>query len=109
ALLHRLGIAPGEGDANLARALVRALASKVQTIDRVFFDWRGGRDPGPDLYRPEPFRELAHLLQGRERQPTHPYWSGEAPCSMHIDEVEAIWSAIAERDDWQPLNDKLTA
>ena len=28
---------------------------------------------------------------------------------MHIDEVEAIWSAIAERDHWQPLNDKVTA
>jgi hypothetical protein len=28
---------------------------------------------------------------------------------MHIEEVEAIWSAIAERDDWQPFNDKVTA
>jgi len=28
---------------------------------------------------------------------------------MHIDEVEAIWSAIAERDDWQPFTDKVTA
>jgi hypothetical protein len=28
---------------------------------------------------------------------------------MHIDEVEAIWSAIAERDDWQPFADKVTA
>ena len=28
---------------------------------------------------------------------------------MHIDEVEAIWSAIAERNDWQPFEDKVTA
>ena len=28
---------------------------------------------------------------------------------MHIDDVEAIWSAIAERDDWRPFEDKLTA
>jgi hypothetical protein len=28
---------------------------------------------------------------------------------MHIDEVEAIWSAIAERDDWQPFEDKVNA
>jgi hypothetical protein len=28
---------------------------------------------------------------------------------MHIDEVEAIWAAIAERDDWQPLADKIAA
>ena len=26
---------------------------------------------------------------------------------MLIDEVEAIWSAIAERDDWAPLEEKL--
>ena len=26
---------------------------------------------------------------------------------MHIEEVEAIWSAIAERDDWKPLEDKI--
>jgi hypothetical protein len=28
---------------------------------------------------------------------------------MHIDEVEAIWSAISERDDWQPFDDKVNA
>jgi len=39
----------------------------------------------------------------------HPYWSGDAPQSILIDEVEAIWAAIAERDDWQPLADKIAA
>jgi hypothetical protein len=28
---------------------------------------------------------------------------------MHIDDVEAIWSAIAEHDDWQPVEDKVRA
>jgi hypothetical protein len=28
---------------------------------------------------------------------------------MHIDEVEHIWSAIAERDDWQEFNNKVKA
>ena len=28
---------------------------------------------------------------------------------MLIDEVEAIWSAIAERDDWSLLNDKVAS
>ena len=31
------------------------------------------------------------------------------PQSMLIDEVEAIWSAIDKRDDWQPLRDKVAA
>jgi uncharacterized protein YdiU (UPF0061 family) len=109
AMLGRLGIAPEEGDREIAAALVNALASKAQPIDRVFFDWRGGRDPGPEHYPGDAFRELAALLAGRERSPTHPYWSDDAPCSMHIDEVEAIWSAIATSDDWQPFEDKVRA
>jgi hypothetical protein len=28
---------------------------------------------------------------------------------MHIEEVEAIWSAIAEHDDWGPLEAKVAA
>jgi hypothetical protein len=28
---------------------------------------------------------------------------------MLIDELEAIWSAIAERDDWAPFEAKLAA
>jgi uncharacterized protein YdiU (UPF0061 family) len=111
ALLRRLGVAPGkaEGDRALAAALVRALQSREATIDRIFFDWRGGRDPGEDRYPSEPFRALATALEGREHRPTHPYWSDAEQCSMHIDEVEAIWSAIAERDDWGPFEAKVAA
>jgi len=28
---------------------------------------------------------------------------------MHIEEVEAIWAAIAEHDDWQPFETKVAA
>jgi uncharacterized protein YdiU (UPF0061 family) len=106
ALLRRLGVI---GDREVAAALISALASREATIDRIFFDWRGGRDPGPEAYPSAPFRALAKTLEGRERARSHPYWSDAAPCSMHIDEVEAIWASIAERDDWQPFNDKVTA
>ena len=37
----------------------------------------------------------------------HPYWSDAAPCSMHIDEVEAIWNRIDEADDWSALHAKV--
>ena len=109
ALIRRLGIAPGANDAAVAAALVKALASRARPIDRVYFDWRGGRDPGSKAYPGEEFRDLARLLVGRERMPIDPYWSDLAPCSMHIDEVEAIWAAIAERDDWRPFEEKVTA
>lgn len=106
ALLRRLGVAPrGETeDRALVGHLLAALESRTVTIDRLFFDWRGGRDPGG-----KDFRALAAALKGRETPQTHPYWSDSRPCSMHIDEVEAIWAAIADDDDWQPFDDKVRA
>jgi uncharacterized protein YdiU (UPF0061 family) len=111
ALLRRLGVARGgaEDDRALGAALVAALQSREAGIDRIFFDWRSGRDPGEDRYPSEPFRALAAALQGRERPVSNPYWSDTEPCSMHIDEVESIWSAIAERDDWRPFEAKIAA
>jgi uncharacterized protein YdiU (UPF0061 family) len=109
AMLRRLGIAPGSNDPDVAAALIRALATRKQGIDRIFFDWRGGHDPGVEGYPADEFRALARLLEGREALKTHPYWSDEGPCSMHIEEVEAIWDAIAQGDDWQPLNNKVKA
>ena len=111
ALLKRLGIASSgsESDRALAATLIGALHSRVAKIDTVFFDWRGGRDPGAARYPSEPFRALAAALQGREVPAAHPYWSDPEPCSMPIEEVEAIWSAIAERDDWRPFDAKVAA
>ena len=109
AMLRRLGVVRGAHDRELAAALVKALASRGRPIDRLFFDWRGGRDPGVDLYPGVDFRALARLVEGRAVPLTHAYWADPQPCSMHIDEVEAIWSAISERDDWQPFEDKVTA
>jgi uncharacterized protein YdiU (UPF0061 family) len=110
AILRRLGVdASGDSGREIVAALVKALASRSHSIDRIFFVWRGGRDPGAGLYPQDQFRELARLLEGRQVLPTHAYWSDPHPCSMRIDEVEAIWSAIAERDDWQPLEEKVRA
>ena len=113
AMTRRLGIRAKsmEEDRPLVAALIKALQSREATIDRVFFDWRGGVDPGGTPYTSEPFRELAGLLESRSNPSarSHPYWSEPAPCSMHIEEVEAIWAAIAERDDWQPFEGKISA
>jgi hypothetical protein len=100
-----------ERDRPLIAALIQALQSREATIDQVFFDWRDGRDPGTESYPGEAFRELARLLAGRDNPAarSHPYWRDVAPCSMHIEEVEAIWAAIAEHDDWQPFEDKIAA
>jgi hypothetical protein len=39
----------------------------------------------------------------------HPYWSDPEPCSMHIEEVEAIWAPIADADDWSLFTGKVAA
>jgi hypothetical protein len=108
-MLRRLGVAGGKNDREIAAALIAALATRAQPIDRIFFDWRGGRDPGAELYPAAAFRALARQLTGCERRQMHPYWSDETPCSMHFEEVETIWSAIADGDDWQPFDNKVRA
>ena len=109
-LLARLGVVPrGEEDREPVAALLAAVRSRQVGIDRLFFDWRGGRVPSGAAYAGEPFARLATALAGRERPLIHAYWSDPAPCSMLIEEVEAIWVGIAERDDWGPFEAKIAA
>ena len=118
ALFARLGIKPRalEEDMKLVGGIEETLSRQSVTIDRFFFDWRGGRlrKPGPasSAYESEGFRPLADLLASYDPVPGatgHVYWADEEPCSMHIEEVEAIWSAIDEADDWAPLHAKIEA
>ncbi|HEX8365784.1 MAG TPA: YdiU family protein [Allosphingosinicella sp.] len=114
----RLGIAAMETERDLAlvAAIETALAAGTVEIDRFFFDWRGGRRRGPSpadaAYGAEPFAALAGMLAEYAQAPgalDHDYWSDPAPCSMHIEEVEAIWSAIDAADDWAPFEAKIAA
>ena len=118
AIFTRLGIAQKEAEADFAlvHAMETALSAKTVEMDRFFFDWRGGRRRGPSpadaAYEDEAFAAVRDALSGYEAVPgatDHPYWSDAAPCSMHIDEVEAIWSRIDEADDWSALYDKVEA
>ena len=109
AILWRLGLTPRDPDSD--RALVQTiepiLRGTATGIDRFFFDAFGGQLP--DAYG-EAWHEVRKALAAYAPRAdrSHPYWSGE-PCSMLIDEVEAIWSAVDERDDWAPLHAKVAA
>jgi uncharacterized protein YdiU (UPF0061 family) len=118
AIFRRLGIRPAaaERDTALLVVLETALAAKTVEIDRFFFDWRGGARRGPspadEAYAAEPFAPFRQAIGGYKAEPAaldHPYWSDTQPCSMHIDEVEAIWSRIDEADDWSVLEAKIAA
>ena len=90
-----------EADAALVAACEKALRESGSAPDDFFFAHRGGRVTEG---------EVATVLDGYNPLPSdHPYWSDPAPQSMLIDEVEEIWSAIDQRDDWQPLHDKVAA
>ena len=117
-IFARLGIVPRELERDLP-VLVEiqtALVKQSVEIDRFFFDWRGGRARGPSPadapYQAEQFTGLAASLAEYDAAPgalDHPYWSDPAPCSMHIDEVEAIWARIDQDDDWTALEAKIAA
>jgi serine/tyrosine/threonine adenylyltransferase len=118
AIFARLGIARGEmeTDARLLIAIESALSRKTVAIDRFFFDWRGGRRRGPSpsdpAYADGAFADFHERIADCEPLPgsiDHAYWSDEAPQSMHIDEVEAIWSRIDEADDWSAFEAKIAA
>ena len=117
-IFRRLGILPTEqeADSELLVTLETALSSKQVQIDRFFFDWRGGRrraaSPADPVYDSESFATLRSALEGYQPAPgalDQPYWSDGGPQSMHIEEVEAIWSRIAEADDWSALDAKVAA
>ncbi|SCW82848.1 Uncharacterized conserved protein YdiU, UPF0061 family [Sphingobium faniae] len=108
----RLGVA-GDGDTSvLAQAAVRGMVETGTEIDRFFHDWRGGVARAAERYADEswaPFGEVVSGFAAADGARDHGYWEDDAPCSMPIEEVEAIWSAIDRDDDWQPLYDKVAA
>lgn len=117
AIFARLGIASrGEQeDMALLQAVEEALTGTDIGIDRFFFDWAGGRPRGPSaadtIYADPAFASLGLLLEKFEsvRTTDHSYWADPDPCSMHIEEVEAIWAGIAHEDDWSVFDAKIAA
>lgn len=117
AKLRRLGVRPfgDPRDAALVDALIAALRATAMPLDRFWFDWRGGARRGPSeadaTYALPAFAAFVGMVAAYAPDVAldHPYWSGAAPCSLLIGEIEALWSAIADTDDWGPLNAKLAA
>lgn len=110
--LWRLGmVSQGEGkDRQLVEAAERAMAQEQIPIDRFFHDHRGGRIGDRSSYG-EMRGAFADILADYQNPSAadHPYWSDTQACSMLIDEVENIWSAISETDDWELLDRKVEA
>ncbi len=107
--LWRLGLERGSAEAEeaLVRAFEVGLGESGIQPDEAWFAFRGGRVPltphsafAPFIEQLAGFRALPGALE-------HPYWADERPCTMLIDEVEALWAPIADADDWAPLEAKI--
>ncbi|WP_308911453.1 protein adenylyltransferase SelO family protein [Pseudokordiimonas caeni] len=119
-LTRRLGLKPMEH--SVADALFAAMSDFMVAekcpYERFFFDWYGGplsearakASPIAKLYETEKFAPVRAALMAatplHANVTGHDYFRGE-PCTMLIEEVEAIWAEIANHDDWQPLHDKI--
>ena len=123
AFLRRLGVVSA-GEASDQRLLDASLAFLREAgaelrWEPLFFDWFGGfasstralAGPRAGLYRGETFEAFRAALfdheSDRPERLEHPVFAAADPEEMLIDEVEALWAAIAEHDDWDPFADKL--
>jgi serine/tyrosine/threonine adenylyltransferase len=108
--LWRLGVESrgDKQDRKLVEAAERAMVREQIPVDHFFHEHRGGRIPEREGYG-ELRSAFADILAdyGNRAAAGHEYWADNQPCSMLIDEVETIWSAISEQDNWQPLYQKI--
>ncbi len=114
AILDRLGLAAlgDEADADLVTAVFEFLGATQAPYEQFFFDWRGGGQragggggsPAAAHYASEAFAPLRALIEAHAPAPGvnlgHPYFARATPRTMLIDQMEALWAPIAERDDW---------
>ena len=88
--------------------------------DQFFFDWycgsasatRAAASPQAALYATPSFAPIRAGIERRTGSSAgqflgHDYFQRSAPVTMVIDEVEALWAPIADRDDWSLFESKL--
>lgn len=120
---HRLlGLVPfgdTQADPEFLQALYSWMTESGALWPQVFFDWfcgsasteRAAASPQASLYTAEAFAPVRDGLLART--PLRPerlnsdYFQATAPVSLIIEEVEALWEPIAERDDWSAFQAKL--
>jgi len=122
AFLNRLGMAKSSEPANDQKFVMEWLKFLNETrlpFEQVMYDWFGAAAAESrakasklkDHYDGEIFKAARdHLIKSTpiapERQ-DHPYFQTGLPCTMLIEEVEAIWDEIATHDNWQDFEKKL--
>ncbi len=121
AMLRRLGLASAGQEAGtaLVRSVWKFLVDTKMPFEQFFFDWYGGRasekraaaNPSAHVYATAGFEPVFAPIAAHETSASvrldHDYFTRERPCTMLIDEVEALWTPIADSDDWSAFHAKL--
>lgn len=120
AFFARLGLRrKGADDFAFVVDWLRWMTASAAPFEQVQFDWFCGREsrsradasPLSERYSGDDFKGLKErLLSFAPENPgrlSHAYFQKQKPCTMLIDEVEKIWAAIAENDDWALFYSKL--
>ena len=123
AFLMRLGVKSlGEAaDQRLLDATLALLREGGEALrwEPLFFDWFGGFSSSAralggvrgKTYQGEAFDAFRFALlehePDRPERLEHPMFARPEPEEMLIEEVETLWAAIAEGDDWTPFKAKL--
>ncbi len=117
---RRLGLERnGDDDYGLVTGLLRWMTATGAPYEQVFFDWFCGAASAErakasriaELYEKDEFSPVRDALTAAS--PMQPervdraYFKKPAPCTMLIEEVEAIWAGIADDDDWSAFEQKL--
>ncbi len=121
AMLWRLGLrsVDAKTDEDLTRAMWTYMLESKAPFEQTFFDWYGGlasegrarASPENERYTTELFEPVRKALAAYtpidSTRLDHPHFSKPRPCTILIDEVEALWKPIAENDDWSLFEAKL--
>jgi len=122
ALFERLNLVLGDSSADLEflSGLFAWLTESQAGWDQFFHDWfcggasadRAAASPQAALYQSETFTPVrtgleARAASGMNEYLSHPYYQQPHPVTMVLEEVERVWAAIAERNDWAPFEAKL--
>ncbi len=116
----KLELRDRDSDLEFLQTLFDWLTQSRASWDQFFHDWIGGEasaaraaeSPQATLYQDEAFLTVRRGFEARTRSDlgsllSRPLLQRPTQVSMVIDEVERIWAAIAERDDWSPFEAKL--
>ncbi len=105
-------------NSKLISALYKFLLESKAHYEQAIFDLHSGaiherlkKSPQAELYKGDTFDKLLELIDYFEVHDEavieQKYFLQNSPESLLIDEIEAIWKPIAEKDDWSVFNSKI--